>query len=130
MRRRVEDTGRSLAIGALSLYALNLLFPLLPMLTLLVIFWRRYKRASDLARMHMRQSLLGCGVSTLIFVGLNLVVVSSGGYSSVTSLNVFLFYFVAIAPLLLIPGFFGLLKAMSEEPYQFPLIGRLVETKV
>ncbi|MES9937699.1 MAG: DUF4870 domain-containing protein [Sedimenticola sp.] len=119
-----EPEGKPLAVTAQGLYLLNLLFPLLPMLGLVGINLSRGKSAPELARGHMRQALAGAIISSCLFLIANLIIVTQEGYRSVTALIVFEIYFVAVVPIMLIPGLMALIKAMAGQPFRYPLIGR------
>ena len=73
---------------------------------------------------HLGQALAGALISTTLFILANLIIVLQGGYRSVTALIVFEVYFVVVVPIMLIPGLMALIKAMSGEPFRYPLIGR------
>jgi uncharacterized Tic20 family protein len=122
--RRHSD--RRLAVTAQGLYLLNLLFPLIPLVFLLAIYFRRVADAGALGRNHLRQALPAALVSSVLFVLANGVVLAYGGYRSVVALITFEVYFIAVVPLFVIPGLMGLLRAMNEQEFRFPILGRFV----
>ena len=115
--------GKSLAVIGEGLYLLNLLFPLLPMLGLLWLNTRRHRYPVALARIHLRQALLGAVLTTLLFLGANALILLLGGYRSLHALVIFEVYYILVVPLFLIPGLIGLIKAMAGQVYRYPLIG-------
>lgn len=126
----VENTdkapGKTLAVVAEGLYMLNLLFPLVTWLALLVLYLRKRDSAPELGKIHLRQAFVAATLSSTIFLLANLLILVLGGYRSISALVIFEVYFIAVVPLFLIPGLIGLIKAMSGQPYRFPLIGRRV----
>ena len=120
-----EPAGSPLAIISEGLYLLNLLFPLLPLLGLSWFYSRHRNHATALVRIHLRQAFIAAFISTGIFLGANLLILSLGGYFSLHALIIFEVYYIFVVPLLLFPGLIGLTKAISAQVYRFPLIGRL-----
>ncbi|MEA3292407.1 MAG: hypothetical protein U9Q71_08940 [Pseudomonadota bacterium] len=118
--------GKTLAVVSEGLYLLNLLFPLVTWLALLVVYLRQRDSAPELGKIHLRQTFVAATLSSTIFLFANLLVLVLGGYRSISTLVIFEVYFMAVVPLFFIPGLIGLIKAMSEQPYRFPLIGRRV----
>ncbi len=114
--------GRALAITAEGLYLLNLLFPVVTWLALLVVWLRRRNEAPELGRVHLRQAFVAATLATALFLLLNLLVMALGGYRSMAALVLFEAWFIVIVPIFLIPGLIALLKAMAGETWRFPLI--------
>ncbi len=117
--------GRAIAIISEALYLFNLLFSLLPLLALIWLYFRHRDHPAALARIHLRQALIGALIVSAIFLGANLLILLLGGYHSIATLIVFEVYYIAVVPLFLIPGLLGLIKAMAGDAYQYPVIGRL-----
>ncbi len=125
MTEKKDD--RSTAIIAEALYLLNLLFPIVTYIGLLLFSFSRRENASDMAAKHLKQTVTAGAIVTGIFILLNLVIVLFFSYKSITALIAFEAYFIAIVPLFLIPGLFGLIKAMSGEAYRYPLLGKILK---
>jgi hypothetical protein len=119
-----EAEGKRLAITAQVLFLLNLLFPLLPLLALMLLTQFHPQRRLPLVRNHLRQGLAGAVASSLVFVAANLVIIAQGGYRSMTALVAFELYYLLAVPLFLVPGLLGILRAMAGREFRFPLLGR------
>ena len=113
-----------IATTAEALYLLNLLFPLLPWLVLLAFNARHRESDSFVVRAHLRQAVIAATITTSLFLVANLVVPLVGGYKSIGALILFEIYYIVVVPVSLIPGLFGLIRAMAGESYRFPLIGK------
>jgi len=123
--KTLETPGRSLAIAAQTLYLLNLLLlPGLAFLLLLGLYVSQRKRAPDLARNHLSQtvgvSLLG---GALILCVITPALALGGVHSGYTWMIVVL-YFTFIHSTLILLGVLGLVKAMAGQHFRFPLVGR------
>ena len=121
-----RDSDKRLAVTAESLYLLNLMFPLIPLVFMLIMYRRRFGEAAALGRNHLRQSLLAAFISSGLFILANLFILAHGGYRSVAALITFEVYFIAVVPLFVVPGLMALLRAMNEQEFRYPLIGRLI----
>ena len=118
--------GRRSAIVGEGLYLLNLLLPLLPMLLLSLLYLRHRNTQNNYLYLHLLQPLLAASISSTFFLLGNLYVLSANGYRSIEALVIFVIYFIAVVPLFLIPGLFGLIKAMAGDVYRYPLINRFL----
>lgn len=107
----------------------NLLFVGIFYLALWVLYLLRYQGANTIEKQHLKQALLASSISTSIFIGLNVFIILSSGYASVTALFSLEFYFMVIVPLFLAVGIPAFIKAIKDEPFTFPLLGRFIETK-
>ncbi len=119
-----SDADKTLAVVSEGLYLLNLLFPLLPLLGLIWLRYRHRKHMAALVRNHLPQACRAACIATAVFIAANLLILLLGGYRSIHALIVFEVYFIIVVPLFLIPGLFGLIKAMAAQTYRYPLIGR------
>ncbi|HDK38470.1 MAG TPA: hypothetical protein ENG92_05590 [Thiolapillus brandeum] len=124
---------QGLAITGESLYMLNLLFPILPLLALSVVFFRHRKNPSLYLRSHIIQPFIAALVSTSLFIIINLVAALLGGYTSldnlvsIHSLVALEVYTLLVILPFLIPGLIGLTKAMSGLAWHYPIIGRFCD---
>lgn len=118
-----EHNGKTLAIVSQGLYLLNLLIPLLPLVVLSLLYLNRDVGGKPLARINLTQALIGAGISSLLFIAANLLILLLGGYRSLQALIIFEVYYILLVPVFLIPGLIALIKAMSGQIYRFPLIG-------
>ena len=114
------------AIVAEAFYMANLLFTGFVYIALLVLYFKRYKKDSQVAKFHLKQTLLAATFTTTIFLLINLYLIVTDSYASVTGLIMLETYYMAIVPICFIPGIIGLTKGLKGEVYRFPLIGRLI----
>lgn len=107
-------------------YIGNLLFVGVFYLALWVLYFLRYKKSSAITQRHLKQSLIGSSISTSIFIAINVFIVLTSGYASVTALFSLEFYFMLLLPLFLIVGIIGFSRAIKGLDFSYPLIGRLL----
>jgi len=133
MNEQNMPKNQGLAITGESLYMLNLLFPILPLLALSVVFFRHRKNPSLYLRSHIIQPFIAALVSTSLFIIINLVAALLGGYTSldnlvsIHSLVALEVYTLLVILPFLIPGLIGLTKAMSGLAWHYPIIGRFCD---
>ncbi len=108
----------------------NLLFVGVFYLALWVLYFRRYKQSSAITQHHLKQALLGSSISTAIFIAINIFIILTSGYASVTALFSLEFYFMLLLPLFLIVGILGFTKAIKGIDFSYPLIGHLISPPV
>ena len=108
----------------------NLLFVGAFYLALWVLYFRRYKQSSAVTQHHLKQALLGSSISTAIFIAINIFIILTSGYASVTALFSLEFYFMLLIPLFLIVGILGFTKAIKGIDFSYPLIGHLISSPV
>ncbi len=121
------DSGRTIAVTAEMLFLLNLFLFFLPVVILAilgVLYFRQRNNKSRLARNHLIQAFVAAGITTVLFLLTNLLIVLNGGYQSVALLIASEVYLVAVVMPFSIVGIFGLLKAMAQQEYRYPLIGK------
>ena len=106
----------------------NLLFVGFFYLALWLLYFRRYKNSSAIAKNHLRQALLGSSISTSIFLVINVFIILTTGYASVSALFSLEFYFMLLFPLFLVVGILGFSKAIKGIDFTYPLIGRFIST--
>jgi len=127
-----DNPGKGLAIAGESLFLLNLLFPVLPLLALGVLYFRHRNTANLLVECHLKQPWITALFSTALFLLINLVAALSGGYSSlenlvsIHSLVALEVYTLLVILPLTVPGLLGLTKAMAGQCYRYPLLGRFL----
>ncbi len=133
MTQTEEKTdGKGLAIAAESLFLLNLLFPILPLLVLGFLYFRHRNSPRLLVECHVKQTWIMALLSTALFILINLVAYWTGGYQSLDSL-VSIHSLVALEAYTLlvilpfaVPGLLGLTKAMSGQCYRYPFLGKFL----
>ena len=132
MESSSNDSYKGRAIAAESLYLLNLLFPIIPLVFLTILYVRSRGISSEYLRSHTLQPWIAALVSTALFLLINLVAWLMGGYASLDSLvsihslvALEVYTLLVILPFL-VPGLFALTKAMSGQAWRYPLISRLL----
>lgn len=68
---------------------------------------------------------MGSSISTAIFIAINIFIISTSGYASVTALFSLEFYFMLLLPLFLLVGIIGFSRAIKGLDFSYPLIGRM-----
>lgn len=112
------------AAFAEAFYIGNLLFVGVFYLALWVLYFLRYEKSSTITQRHLKQSLIGSSISTTIFIAINIFIILTSGYASVTALFLLEFYFMLLLPLFLIVGIIGFSRAIKGLDFYYPLIGR------
>ena len=105
----------------------NLLFVGVFYLALWVLYFLRYKKASAITQRHLKQTLIGSSISTTIFISINIYIMLTSGYASVTALFSLEFYFMLLLPLFLVVGIMGFTRAIKGVDFSYPLIGRFIK---
>ncbi len=118
------------AAYAEAFYIGNLLFVGVFHLALWVLYFRRYNQASAITQHHLKQALIGSSISTTIFIAINIFIMLTSGYASVTALFSLEIYFMLLLPLFLVIGILGFSKAIKGIDFSYPLIGQLVKVPV
>ena len=108
----------------------NLLFVGAFYLALWVLYFLRYKKSSVITRNHLKQALVGSSISTTIFVCINIFIMLTSGYASVTALFSLEFYFMLLLPLFLVVGILGFTRAIKGVDFSYPLIGRFIKPPI
>jgi hypothetical protein len=106
----------------------NLLFVGFFYLLLWVLYLLRYKDASAITRNHLKQTIVASSISTAIFISINLFIILTSGYASVTALFSLEIYFMFFLPLCLVVGIIGFSKAVKGMNFNYPLIGNLIKS--
>lgn len=104
----------------------NLLFVGVFYLALWVLYFMRYKKSSAITQNHLKQALIGSSISTTIFLCINIFIMLTSGYASVTALFSLEFYFMVLLPLFLVVGILGFTRAIKGMDFRYPLIGRFI----
>ena len=107
-------------------YIANLLFIGIFYIFLWGLYFLAYKKASDVSKNHLKQTLFAASLSTLIVILLNIFVVLTAGYASATALIVAEVYLMVVVPVFMLFGILGFTKAVNEKDYKFPIIGNLL----
>ena len=123
----IQSSNDHTAAYAEAFYIGNLLFVGIFYLALWILYLLRYKKSSVITQRHLKQSLIGSSISTFIFVGINIVILLTHGYTSVAALFSLEFYFMLLVPMFLIVGILGFSKAIKGMDFTYPLIGRFLK---
>ncbi|MCB1583045.1 MAG: hypothetical protein R3E90_10340 [Marinicella sp.] len=116
------------AIISHGLMLLNLLFPVLIYL-FLVVYWLKHRKSEDrLLYVAINQAFIAATISTLLFILANVLILIFAQYKSTFALITFEIYFVFVVPIFLIPGLMGLVKSNAHLIYYYPLLGRKFKT--
>ena len=120
-----NPAGVGLAILAEALYLANLLaIPGIAFLILGALYRRRGKDSPPLATAHLAQTFfasLWAGVLLVVVIALILLL---GGYRGVHTWVILIIYFTVCHSTLVLLGVVGLAKALAEQCWRFPLVGR------
>ena len=126
MRKKLSSSDHTAAYAE-AFYIGNLLFVGVFYLALWILYFLRYERSSAITQRHLKQSLIGSSISTAIFISINIFILLTSGYASVTALFSLEFYFMLLLPLFLIVGILGFSRAIKGLDFSYPLIGRLLD---
>ncbi len=118
------NTNDHTAAVAEAFFIANLIFVGIFYLALWVLYLRRYKNAAPLTQNHLKQTLFASSISTAIFLIINLIIILSSGYASVTALLSLEVYFMLLAPVFLLAGIIGFSKAVAGKDFRYPLLAR------
>ena len=122
-----EEENDHIGAYAQAFFIANLLFVGVFYLALWLLYFLRYKQASTVSQQHIRQSLFASSISTGIFAIINIVILQTDGYASLTALLSLEVYFMFIAPLFLIVGLMGFAKAVRDLAFNYPLFGKFTK---
>lgn len=116
--------GREIAVAAEALYLANLMVvPGVAFIALLVLWLREHRRAPELARGHLRQTVAASLWAGVLLVVANAAIIFTGGYGSPYTWVIVILYFTTCHSTLIFCGAIGLAKALAGKPFRFPLIG-------
>ncbi|MEQ8289550.1 MAG: hypothetical protein RIB78_07480 [Gammaproteobacteria bacterium] len=123
MSSATQESGiaKYLAVIAPVLYLLNLL--LLPGLAFLILafLFIKYKNIPDsVARVQVRQNFYASIASGVAIVGISIVIITIGGFSSMYSWMIMLLYALSIHATLVLLGALSLAKGINRKPYVYP----------
>lgn len=120
-----DPPGQGIAVGAETLYLVNLLLlPGLAFLALLAFWFAHRHDAPPLGRCHLRQTLSASLWAGVILVLANALILILGGYHQPATWIVVILYFTTCHATLVLFGIFGLARAMAGKLFVYPLIGR------
>ncbi len=108
----------------------NLLFVGAFYLALWVLYFFRYEKSSAITKRHLKQALIGSSISTTIFICINIFIILTTGYASVTALFSLEFYFMLLLPLFLVVGILAFTKAVKGIDFNYPLISRFIKEPI
>jgi len=120
-----EDHTAAFAVG---FFMANLLFVGIFYIALWGLFLSRYPRTSAAGRSHLRQSLAAASFSSLIFLIINLGIISTSGYESVGALIALEVYFMLMVPVFMLLGILAFKRAVTHRSYRYPVIGGWLNT--
>lgn len=125
----LNESGKSLAITAETLYLVNLLLaPGLGFAALLLLYLVKKKSAAALADNHLSQTVGVSIVGGALIVIVIALVIALGGFDSGYTWMVVILYFTFIHSSLILMGVLGLVKAMNAEHYRYPVIGKYFQS--
>lgn len=113
------------AAFAEAFFIANLLFVGVFYLALWGLYLLRYEKTSTLGRQHLSQTLLASSLSTIIFLVINIMILLTNGYASLTALFSLEVYYMLIVPLFLTAGIVAFTRAIRGLTFSYPLIGQL-----
>ena len=108
----------------------NLLFVGAFYLALWTLYFLRYEKSSSITQRHLKQALIGSSISTTIFICINIFIILTTGYASVTALFSLEFYFMLLLPMFLVVGILAFTKAIKGIDFNYPLISRFIKEPV
>jgi len=112
-----------LAILAPALYLLNLLLlPGLAFLILIFLYIKYRHIEQSYARIQIQQNFYASIASGLAIVGISIVIVLIGGFSSMYSWMVMLIYALSIHATLVLLGAFSLARGINQQAYFYPCL--------
>ena len=114
------------AAFAEAFYIGNLLFVGVFYLALWILYLLRYEKSSAITQRHLKQTLIGSSISTAIFISINIFILLTSGYASVTALFSLEFYYMLLLPLFLVVGILAFSKAIKGIDFNYPLIGHFI----
>lgn len=103
----------------------NLLFVGIFYLALWCLYLIRYQYTSPIGQHHLKQTLIASSISTAIFIAINIFIVFTTGYASLTALFSLELYYMLIVPIFLVMGIIGFTKAIKGITFNYPIIGGL-----
>lgn len=108
----------------------NLLFVGVFYLALWLLYFLRYKQSCVITQYHIKQALVASSISTLIFMCINVFIMLTSGYASVTALFLLELYFMILLPMFLVVGIMAFTKAIKGINYNYPLIYRFIDSSM
>lgn len=117
--------GGALAVVAESLYLANLLVvPGIAFLILLALWFKHRTQGAVLARSHLAQTVSASIWAGVLLVVANVLILVLGGYRGPHVWTVVITYFTVCHSMLVVFGAYGLAKAMADQCWRYPLVGR------
>ena len=108
----------------------NLLFVGAFYLALWILYFFRYKQSTAITQRHIKQALIGSSISTMIFISINIFIILTTGYASVTALFSLEFYFMLLLPMFLVVGILAFTRAVKGIDFNYPLISRFIKVPI
>lgn len=119
-----DETNDHTAAFSEAFFIGNLLFVGIFYLALWVLYFMRYKKTTSIGKRHLFQCLVASSLTTLIFLAINIFIILTEGYASLTALFSLEVYLMFIVPLFLLMGIIGFSKAIKGLDFNYPLIGQ------
>jgi len=108
----------------------NLLFVGAFYLALWILYIFRYEKSCAITQRHIKQALIASSISTAIFIAINIFIILTTGYASVTALFSLEFYFMLLLPMFLVVGILAFTRAIKGIDFNYPLISRFVKEPI
>jgi uncharacterized Tic20 family protein len=105
----------------------NLLFVGVFYIALWLLYLFRYDKSSAITQHHLKQALIGSSISTAIFISINIFIMLTAGYASVTALFSLELYFMLVLPMFLVVGIIAFSRAIKGINFNYPVISRFIE---
>lgn len=121
----LSEKDRRLSIIAQALYLLNIsVLPILAFLIQLIIYKAGGDRSHRQAVEHQRQAILASITAGILLIIISGLILFLGGFSSPYTWVLLITYFISIHSALILYGVFAIIKAIVDEPYRYPILGR------
>lgn len=123
------DNNDNIGSIAIALFMINLLLAGLFYIVLWILYFLKYKDASQVSKNYLKQSLIAASISIVIFLAMSLFAIFYSGFNSATTLIMAEIYLMVVVPLFLFIGILGFTKAINHKDYAFPVIGKMLGIK-
>ncbi len=125
-----QASDRSLSVLAPSLYLLNLLLlPGIAFLILCYMYMTRRDTSDAVTRIQIEQNFYASIVSGVAIIGVSVVILSVGGFSSIYGWMFMIIYAVSVHATFVLLGVLSLSKSLNHEAYIYPGLSRLSAKK-
>jgi hypothetical protein len=104
----------------------NLLFVGIFYIALWILYLTRFKKTIPVAKNHLKQALIVSSISTGIFLLINIIILLTSGYASLSALIALETYYMLIVPVFLIIGILAFIRAVTKQDFKYPVISRFI----